>query len=122
MVIGTLARLLRLASIAICLIAIAWFAAFAVEQTGSAAAHQQAEINGTLPQTEAAAQSGSSASSQKSGLRGTLNSAFSKISSPFSSLTSGSSSQWRIHIVDTLLALLLYGVGLGFVVRLMRFA
>ena len=117
---GTLARLLRLASLAICLIAVAWFVAFALEQTSKAAAHQQAEVNGVLSPSEAAGQAPSSAPAKKSGLRETIDSAFTALSAPFSGVTAGTSSQWKVHIVDTLLALLIYGLGLGFIARVLR--
>jgi hypothetical protein len=112
-----LARLLRLASIAICLIAIASFATFALDQTSSASSHQQAELNASGP--DAPATTASSKPKQKSALHEAIDKAFSTLSSPFSGITSGSSSQWTIQIVDTLLVLLVYGFGLSFLARLL---
>lgn len=116
MVIGTLTRLLYIASRVACLLAVAWFVTFAVQQSSTAAAHQASEIYPAGAQ----AQSQAPQPAQESGLRKTLNHAFKTISAPFSGVVSSSRSQWTIHIVDTLLALLLYGFGLGYVARALR--
>jgi hypothetical protein len=118
-VLGTLARVVRLASLGCCLVAVAWFVTFAVQQSSTAAAHQASEI---YPSTPAATQSAPAAPAKEGELHETINSAFKTISSPFSSVTSGSTSAWKTHIIDTLLALLVYGVGLGFVARALRLA
>jgi hypothetical protein len=112
-----LARILRLISIAICLIALASFAAFALDQTNSASSHQQAKVNEAAP--GATTTTGSSKKAHKSTLHEAVDKAFSKLSSPFSGITSGSSSQWTIEIVDTLLVLFVYGFGLSFLARLL---
>lgn len=112
-----IARTLRLASIAICAIAVLYFATFALDQTSSASSRQQAEVNGAEP----ASGSGSAKSEKKSGLKGTLDEAFGKLASPFSGVVS-STSAWTLHIVDTLLVLLVYGFGLGFLARLLKLA
>jgi hypothetical protein len=115
-----LARVLRLASIAICLIAIAWFAAFALDQTSSASNHQQAEVNAAAPPGLATEPTGSSKPGKESGFREALDKASSTLTSPFSSATASLSKGWTIHAVNTLLMLLVYGLGLGFLARLMR--
>jgi hypothetical protein len=112
-----LARILRLVSIAICLIAIASFITFAVDQAGNGSSHQQAEVNEAAP-TGSVTTGGSSKSGHNSGLREALDKAFSALASPFSGVTSGSG-QWTIQIVDTLLVLLVYGFGLSFLARLL---
>lgn len=119
MLLPTLARILRLASIAICLIAIASFVTFAVDQAGNGSSRQQAEVNEAAPAGTVTGTGGSSKSAHKSGLHEAVDKAFSTLSSPFSGLTSGSSSQWTIQIVDTLLVLLVYGFGLSFLARLL---
>jgi hypothetical protein len=122
-----LSRIVRVVSLVICLIAVGWFLAFAVEQSKNASTHQQAELNESAPpgQRTAIAQSSPSkpgdSPSQQGGLRKAIDDAFSTVSSPFSGLTSGMSSQWTLHIVNTLLALLIYGLGLGYLARLLRF-
>jgi hypothetical protein len=110
-----LSRLLRLASIAICAIAILWFASFALDQSKAASSHQQAEVAAA----ESAPSVGTTAK-KPSASREALDKAFSALSSPFSSVTSGSTSAWTIHIVDTLLVLGVYGFGLAFLARLLR--
>lgn len=113
----TLARILRLASIVICLIAIASFVTFALDQTGNASNRQRATVNeagGAATTT-----SGSSKPGHKSALHEAVDKAFSTLSSPFSGVTSGSSSQWTMQIVDTLLVLFVYGFGLSFLARLL---
>jgi len=115
--ISLLARLLRLASIVICLIAIASFVIFAVDQTGSASSHQQA--NAAAPATPGATTTSATSKGSESALHKTIDKAFSTLSSPFSGVTSGSNSQWTIHIVDTLLVLLVYGFGISFLARLL---
>jgi uncharacterized membrane protein YraQ (UPF0718 family) len=115
--------LLRIVSLVLCLIAVGWFVGFAVEQSKSASAHQQSELNGSAPASMRAQlerESSKPANSKPGTVRKAIDSAFSTISSPFSSLTSSFSSQWTLHIVDTLLALLIYGFGLGFLARVLR--
>jgi hypothetical protein len=130
MVAPLFARLVRILSAALCLIAVGWFVGFALEQSKKASAHQQAELNGTGTQQPAGAPSGTGtptgktgtgSSAKKSGVRETVDKAFKTISAPFSGFTSGLSSAWTLHIVDTLLALLIYGFGLGYLARLLRF-
>lgn len=117
---STLARILRLASIVICLIALASFVTFAVDQAGKGSSHQQAEVNEAAPAGTATTGSGTASGSKKeSGLHEAIDKAFSTLSSPFSGITAGSTSQWTIHIVDTLLVLLVYGFGLSFLARLL---
>ncbi|HEX3519361.1 MAG TPA: hypothetical protein VHT29_10040 [Solirubrobacteraceae bacterium] len=115
MILPLLARVLRLASVAICAIAILWFVSFALDQSKAASSRQQAEVAAAE-----SAQDGGGAAKKPSAARKALDKAVSTLSSPFSSVTSGSSSAWTIHIVDTLLVLVVYGFGLAFVARLMR--
>lgn len=117
---STLARILRLASIVICLIALASFVIFAVDQAGKGSNRQQAEVNAAAPAgTTTTSAHPPSESKEKSGPHEAIDKAFSTLSSPFSGITSGSTSQWTIQIVDTLLVLLVYGFGLSFLARLL---
>lgn len=114
--------MLRVVSLAICVIAVGWFVGFAVDQAQQGSSHQVAELNGSTPSAQQSQEGGSHGSAaQTGGLRKAIDSAFSTLSSPFSGLTGNLSSQWTLHIVDTLLALLIYGFGLGFLARLLRF-
>jgi len=114
-----LARILRLASIVICLIALASFVTFAVDQAGKGSSRQQAEVNEATPADTTTTSAKASSESEKSGLHEAIDKAFSALASPFSGITSGTTSQWTIQIVDTLLVLLVYGFGLSFLARLL---
>jgi hypothetical protein len=132
------ARSLRLASIAACLITIASFTLFAVNQTSSASAHQQGVLNGEagVPSPENAvtaqpagtAQAAGSALTRNSGSSSShedeahrvIDDASNALTSPFSGVTAGSSSQWAIRGVKLLLALAVYGFGLAFAARVVR--
>jgi len=114
-VFGLVARLLRLASIAISVIAILWFVVFALDQSKAASSHQQAEVSAAE-----GVQSSGEAKKGEGTAHKALDKAFSALFSPFSGVTSSSSSAWTIHIVDTLLVLAVYGFGLAFVARLLR--
>lgn len=117
MLLPIFARALRLAAIAISLIAVAWFVSFAVDQSSSASYHQQAEVNAAA--TPGTTTAPTPPSNKESGLHETVDKAFSTFSSPFAGVT-GSSSAWLNHIVEALLVLAVYGFGLGFVARLLR--
>jgi hypothetical protein len=101
-----------LASRIACLLVIAWFVVFAVGQSKAAASHQVAELAGTQ-------QAPVRRPVKQSGARKTLDTVASALTAPFSGLTSGRGA-WFVHGVDTLLVLLVYGFGFGFLVRLVR--
>jgi predicted secreted protein len=110
--------LMRLASRVICVIVIAWLVVFVVNQTSSASTRQQNEVSeGTAPATNESAASGAK---HDSTLHRTLNETADALTSPFAGVVSGSNSEWTIHIVKTLLALLVYGFGLAFLARFLR--
>lgn len=112
---SSLTTLMRLASRVICLIVIAWFVVFVVNQTSTASTRQQNELaEGSAPATSA------SGAKHESTLHRTLNETADALTSPFAGVVSGSSSEWTIHIVKTLLALLVYGFGLAFLARFLR--
>ncbi|MHB8491890.1 MAG: hypothetical protein ACYDA6_06730 [Solirubrobacteraceae bacterium] len=115
------ARLLGWASTICCLIVLASFALFVVNQTSAASVQQQNAISGnTGSGQESVAPDGSStpvnatssggSASNKSTVHRYIDEAAETLRSPFAGLTSGSHSEWLIEIVGTLLALLLYGI------------
>jgi len=117
------AGILRLASVVLCLIAIASFALFAVNQTSTASVHQQDVLNGEVAGAGSAGSGTGSAAlggEHKSSLRAAVDDASNAITSPFSGATSGSHSEWAIRTVRLLLALAVYGFGLGFLARVIR--
>jgi hypothetical protein len=120
-VVSSIAGLLRVASLVICLIVVASFAVFAFDQVSGASIHQQQELNGGSPTTATAGSVGSPApaSTHESTLRKTLDEASNALTSPFSGVTSGSS-EWAVRGVDVVLALVVYGFGIGFIARVLR--
>jgi hypothetical protein len=119
---SSLASLLRLASLIICLIVAASFLVFVIDQTGSASTHQQKELS-ELPSptnTPAAADPSTPAPKHESTVHKTIDEAADVLTSPFSSVVSGSHSQWVIRGVKTLLALLVFGLGLSYLARVIR--
>jgi hypothetical protein len=119
---SSLARVLKLASLALCLIVIASFALFVINRTSDASAHQQRELNGETngangePSTAIAPDSGG----RKGSARRTIDEVSEAVTSPFAALTEGSNSEWVIHGVDLGIALLVYGFGLGYIARTIR--
>jgi hypothetical protein len=119
---SSLARVLKLASLALCLVVIASFALFVINRTSDASAHQQQEVNGETtggagePSRAIAPDNGG----RKGSARRTIDEVAEAVESPFAAITEGSSSEWVIHSVDLAVALVVYGFGLGFVARTIR--
>lgn len=107
-----LTGLALLASRIVCLIVIAWFVVFVADQSTQAAKQQVDKLGSNLRQPAPEHKKQSSA-------RKALDEAAKAITSPFAGLTSHSSA-WLSHGADTLLALLIYGFGVGFLARLVR--
>jgi hypothetical protein len=119
---SSIAGLLRLASLAICLIVLASFTIFAVDQAKGASSHQQqALVKGAPSNTngEGRGKSGSSAAKESSAHKA-VDEVSNSLTSPFSGITAGSKSSWTIHGTDLLLALVIYGFGLGFLARVLQ--
>ncbi len=103
---------------------------FAVNQTNAASRQQLTELGNVQPagspgaSSQAANETGSSSTpatqSHESSLHRLLNRTAEALTSPFSSLTSASHSEWVVRGVGTLLALLLYGVAFRFLARALR--
>ena len=114
-------RLLRLASFLICAIVIASFVIFAINQTGSASKGQQeAVLTTTRATSNSATVAAATAPHHEGAVRKLIDEAASSLTSPFSALTSGSSSEWAIRGAKLLLALVVYGFGLGYLARVLR--
>jgi hypothetical protein len=111
---SSLAKLLRLISWVICLIVLASFVIFIVEETSSASTHQQEEVN------EHPSPTGTPPPKHESTLHKKIDEASDFFTSPFAGIVSGSSSQWVIHLVKTALALLVYGFALSYLARVIR--
>jgi cobalamin biosynthesis Mg chelatase CobN len=131
--VAILAKVVRLASIAICLLAVASFLLFVLNQTSTASGQQQEVVNPRAPSTQSATATGAGAAAaapagatgtgagaptRESGVRKQLDEASEALSSPVSGVAS--SSEWSTRAVRLLFALLVYGFGLGYVARVMR--
>jgi hypothetical protein len=109
------------ASVVICLIVIASFAIFALNQTSSASKHQTEEVtNGPAASTGSSPKSSGSSSSHESAVHEAIDEASQRLTSPFAGVVSGSSSEWVVRGVKMLLALVIYGFGLGYLARVLR--
>jgi hypothetical protein len=100
----------------ICLIVIASFAVFAIDQTKSASVHQQQQLAGASP----ADATGRKSAVHKGEVHKAIDDVSGQLTSPFSGVVSGSSGEWAVRGTKLLLALLVYGFGLGFLARTLR--
>lgn len=125
-----LGRTLGWASTACCLVLLASFAIFAVNQTNAASRQQLTELGSVQPPgggnatgsqpAGTANESPSTQAAHKSGLHEFIDNTAEALTSPFSGLTSSSHSEWIIRGVGTLAALVFYGLALGFAGRVLR--
>jgi hypothetical protein len=113
-VIPTIVKLLRFASLVICAIVIASFAIFALNQTSAASEHQSAEVSGGPSVTTSTASKGREGEVHK-----VIDEASSKLTSPFAGVVS-SNSEWLTRGVELLLALVVYGLGFGYLARVLH--
>lgn len=105
-------KLLRSASIVLCLIVVASFLLFAVNRTSTASGKQQ-EVLGS----KAASAQTSGSAEHGHGARQTLDETAEALTSPVDGL---SSSEWAERALRLIFALLVYGFALGFVARALR--
>jgi hypothetical protein len=109
-------RLLTYMSIACCALVIVSFGLFARDQMAGASEHQQTELAAGLPATAAGGASSSHAHRQP---RRFIDGAASALEAPFKSIVS-THSEWVEHLVPAVIALLVYGLGLGYFARFSR--
>lgn len=98
----------------VCLIVVASFIVFAANQTKSASGHQREELG----ESSSAVHNGKT-TSKESSVHKDLDEASAELTSPFSGIVS-SSSEWAKRGVSLVLALLIYGFGLGYLARVLR--
>jgi hypothetical protein len=115
-VLGAIGKLLRLASIVICVLVSLSFLIFAADQTKSASGGQQTALRNGSERGSTVADS----KQHKNGFHKAIDEAASTFTSPFADVVSASSSEWGSQMVKLLLALAVYGFGLGYVARLIR--
>ena len=95
-----------------CAVVAAGFVAFAVDELSGASERQQAALAGSETATPAPAP-------EPSGVRRTVDRAAEPLLSPFAGVAP-SSNPWVARGVPTLLAFVVYGLGLGFLARWLR--
>jgi len=103
----------------ICVIVIASFAIFVVNQSKSASAHQTQEIATGSATVKTGTGTSTRSGSGEGSVHKTIDEASEKLTSPFAGVVS-SSSEWLTRGVKLALALLVYGLGVGFVARALR--
>jgi hypothetical protein len=108
-------RLLAYASFVCCALVIASFGLFARDQVAGASKHQQTELAAGLPTTAGGAQPAAHHRQPRRFIDGAAR----VLTAPFRSIIS-SHSEWVLHIFPSLCALLVYGLGLGFLARYSR--
>ena len=119
--VSSIVRLLRLASLVICAIVIASFAIFALNQTKTASKHQTEELTaGSATHSASGGGAKSSETVHEGSVHRDIDDASREFTSPFAGVVSGSNSEWLSRGVKLFLALLVYGVGVGFVARALR--
>jgi hypothetical protein len=117
-------KLIRLASVVICLIAAVSFLLFAIDQTSTASGHQQEEVTGqpvnptTTSGSAAGGQTAGTSASKENDVRKVLDEATEDFAAPVSGLTS--SSEWGSRGLRLIFVLLVYGFGLGYLARVLR--
>ena len=114
--VSALARLLRVAAIAMCLVTVASFGLYAINQTNTASAHQQE----SLASGGAQAREVNTSETHTKGVRGVIDEAAKTVTSPFKGATASSNSEWVKRGAGMGFALLVYGFGLGFIARFIR--
>jgi predicted PurR-regulated permease PerM len=119
-VLSPLASVLRLASVVLCLIVVASFVLFVVDQAGSASAHQQAELNQETTTTRETHPSGRWTSGSSGSPRRTIDETAEAVTSPFTVATDATSNEWLSRGIALALTLIVYGFGLAFVARVIR--
>lgn len=126
---SSLASLLRLASIVLCLIVAVSFGLFAISQTSNASAHQQRELNGEIAPPQEGQSAAEAAAAQKpsgdgkaakGSARRTIDDVAEAVTTPFSGIADGADGEWLKRGLLLLLTLAVYGFGLSFVARAIR--
>jgi hypothetical protein len=114
------AAALRVGSRIVCLVVLASFAIFAYEQASTASSRQQNDLIGTSTGSTPPPTS-KSTPKHDSTIHKAIDEVAEELTSPFSGVTAGNNNQWVVRGVGTLLALLAYGLGVGYLARLLRF-
>jgi hypothetical protein len=122
MVSGDMEGLLRLVAVVTSAIVLVSFGLFAIDETRNASNNSVAAIAG-LEATRTADPSASEERAREKAhgkVHEAIDDADDVLVKPFASISDGSSSSWVRRAVPTLLALLVYGLGLSFLARFTR--
>jgi hypothetical protein len=117
--IAVIERVLRLAAIACSLLVILGWGWFAADQADSASKQTQAEIAGDTASSSASPDPDQEADRERVNSRAHeyVDDANDVLLKPFASIADGSNSKWVRRSVPAVLALLVYGFGLGLLAR-----
>jgi hypothetical protein len=117
--IGVIERVLRLAAVTCSLLVIAGWGWFAIDEAGTASANTQAEIAGQQASRAPSPDPDEERDREKvnSSLHEVIDDANDVLLKPFASISENSDSKWVRRSVPALLALILYGFGLGLLAR-----
>lgn len=112
-------RALRFAAVACSLLVIAGWGWFAIDEAGTASANTQAEIAGQQASRTASPDPDQERDREKvnSSLHELVDDANDVLLKPFATIAQDSSSKWARRSVPALLALIVYGFGLGLLAR-----
>ena len=109
---GVISQALRLLAFVCCLLIVTSFAMFARDQMAGASEHQETElVAGANPSTR-----GNAASKPHAEPRRFIDNAAKTLTAPFDAIVR-SSSPWVKHGLPALFAVLVYGLGLGYLAR-----
>lgn len=116
---GVIERALRFAAIACSLLVVAGWGWFAIDETRAASEQSQAEIAGQQAARSASPDPDQEAAREKvnSRVHEWIDDANDVLLKPFSPLTEDSASTWVRRSVPAVLALIVYGFGLGLLAR-----
>ena len=112
-------RVLRFAAVACSLLVVAGWGWFAIDQTSAASKTTQAEIAGDAASQDPSPDPDTERDREKvnSKVHEWVDDANDVLLKPFACIADGSSSKWVRRTVPALLALLVYGFGLGMLAR-----
>jgi len=116
---GVIHRILVLVAIGCCGLVLASFALFARDQLAGASKHQQSALVVTRPSVTQVAPPPPPRHRVKRQPRRFIDNAADTLTSPFHSIVQ-SDNQWVLRGAPTVFALLVYGVGLGYLARYTR--
>ena len=114
-----LERVLRIVAILVSLVVVVSFGLFAIDELNGASSRNEAKLAQDLESNPPPAAE-RQREKDHGAIRETIDDANDVVVSPFEGIVSTSDSRWAQRGVPALLALLVFGLGLGFLARFMR--